>query len=59
MTNNEPDYDDDLFFELTVESLRAKLRVAVEALQEINRLPYDKYKGSEAEEALYKIGRWY
>lgn len=59
MTNNTPDYDDDLFFELTVESLRAKLRVAVEALQEINRLPYDQYKGNEAEEALHKIGRWY
>lgn len=59
MANNEPDYDDDLFFELTVESLRAKLRVAVEALQEINRLPYDQYKGIEAEEALHKIGRWY
>lgn len=59
MTNNTPDYDDDLFFELTVESLRAKLKVAVEALQEINRLPYDQYKGNEAEEALHKIGRWY
>ena len=59
MANNTPDYDDDLFFELTVESLRAKLRVAVEALQKINRLPYDQYKGNEAEEALHKIGRWY
>lgn len=59
MTNNTPDYDDNLAFELSVESLRAKLRVAVEALQEINRLPYDQYKGNEAEEALHKIGRWY